>query len=70
MIKSSKTSKMVRKSSKMGSERRDMYNILGFIVFVATVCVTATVTMRNQQLRSIHRRSVYQMGKFNNVNGE
>ena len=59
--------KMVRKSPKMGdsAEKRDLWNILGFIFFIATVCIVATFTMRSHVAQhSILRRSALQMGKL------
>ena len=67
--------KMVRKSQKQPStetgERRDLWNILGFIFFVATVCIVATFTMRSHQSGQRSRRSgsTYQMCKFRNFHG-
>ena len=59
--------KMVRKSPKMtdkSAEKRDLWNIVGFIFFIATVCIVATFTMRSHAVQhSILRRSTIQMGK-------
>ena len=66
--------KMVRKRPKIPSsdtgERRDLWNILGFIFFVGTVCIVATFTMRSHQAaltgqqRSRRSGSPYQMCKL------